>query len=207
MLGAFVHQNIDESTTLVKPEAAISTASEITRPELNLLDQRILLVDMQSRMLNVKVTPKVSVFAQAGYGKPGLNMLSNDFDTYFLSGVRFQWPLFNFYTHKKERKINDIEKDKLLVQKETFLFNTNLELTQQQAEIDKYQELLATDDNIIKMYASVKETSLFQLENGTIDVNDYLRDVNQESKAIQNKALHEIKLLMLMEEQKITQGI
>ncbi|MEZ4809780.1 MAG: TolC family protein [Allomuricauda sp.] len=207
MLGAFIHENIDENTTLIKPQAAISEASKISRPELNLLDQRISLVDMQSSMLNVKVTPKVSVFAQAGYGKPGLNMLSNDFDTYFLGGVRFQWSLFNYYTHKKERKINDIEKDKLLVQKETFLFNTNLELTQQQSEIDKYQELLATDDNIIKMYASVKETSLFQLENGTIDVNDYLRDVNQESKAVQNKALHEIKLLMLIEEQKITQGI
>ena len=108
---------------------------------------------------------------------------------------------------KLQEEGKEIEKENLRVQKETFLFNTNLELINQNSEIEKYQQLLFTDQEIIEMYSSIKNTSLFKLENGTIDVNDYLRDVNQESIAIQNKLLHEIKLLMIIEEQKLTQGI
>ena len=207
MLGLFLGQNIDDTRVLSKPIETSTSNNKIDRLELDLIDKRISLIDLQTGMLDTKVGPKFSIFARAGYGKPGLNILSNDFDTYFLGGARLEWPLFNFYTSKKEKEINQIEKDKLLNQKEAFLFNTNLEVTNQNTEIEKYQELLTMDNEIIESYSQVKQSSLFKLNNGTIDVNDYVRDVNQESIAIQNKALHEIQLLMKVEELKITQGI
>lgn len=206
MLGIFIDKQLSDETVLVKPNE-IENPGGINRLEVSLLDKRMSLLDLQSGLLGNKVTPSVSLFARGGYGKPGLNMLSNDFDPYFLGGVRLQWPLFNFYTNKKEKEINTVEKEKLKSQKETFLFNTKMELTQQHTEIDKYRELLKMDEDIIDSYSNIKEASLFKLDNGTIDVNDYVRDVNQENKAIQNKLLHEIQLLMKLEELKITQGI
>lgn len=207
MLELFIGQNIGNAIVLSKPMETLTTEDKIDRLELDLLDHRISLIDLQTEMLDTKVGPKFSFFARAGYGKPGLNILSNDFDTYFLGGARLEWPLFNFYTSKREKEINEIEKDKLLNQKETFLFNTKLEVANKNTEIEKYQQLLTMDSEIIKSYSQVKQTSLFKLENGTIDVNDYVRDVNQESMAIQNRSLHEIQLLMKIEELKITQGI
>ncbi|MCB0373618.1 MAG: TolC family protein [Muricauda sp.] len=206
MLGIFINRQLSEEAILIKPQEGINPGG-INRLEVDLFDKQMSLLDLQSGLLNNKVTPNVSLFARGGYGKPGLNMLSNEFEPYFLGGVRLQWPIFNFYTHKKEKEINQIEKDKLQTQKETFLFNTKMELTQQNTEVDKYRQLLVTDNDIIDSYTKVKEASLFKLENGTIDVNDYIRDVNQENKAIQNKLLHEIQLLMKLEELKITQGI
>lgn len=206
MLGIFINKQLSEEAILIKPQEGINPGG-INRLEVDLFDRQMSLLDLQSGLLNNKVTPNVSLFARGGYGKPGLNMLSNEFEPYFLGGVRLQWPIFNFYTHKKEKEINQIEKDKLQTQKETFLFNTKMELTQQNTEVDKYRQLLVTDNDIIDSYTKVKEASLFKLENGTIDVNDYIRDVNQENKAIQNKLLHEIQLLMKLEELKITQGI
>ncbi|UOB16637.1 TolC family protein [Abyssalbus ytuae] len=207
MLSQFINKDLDVSIQLKKPEQELLKSEAINRLELDFFNKQKMLIDLQSQMLSVKVLPALSLFAQAGYGKPALNMLSNEFEGYLLGGVRLNWPLFNFYTNKNEKKINQIEKEKLEVEKETFLFNTNLELTNQNTEIEKYQQLLLTDDNIIEMYTNVKEIALFKLENGTIDVNDFLRDVNQESKAIQNKLVHEIKLLMIIEELKITRGL
>lgn len=206
MLGIFINKQLSEEAILIKPQEGINPGG-INRLEVDLFDRQMSLLELQSGLLNNKVTPNVSLFARGGYGKPGLNMLSNEFEPYFLGGVRLQWPIFNFYTHKKEKEINQIEKDKLQTQKETFLFNTKMELTQQNIEVDKYRQLLVADNDIINSYTKVKEASLFKLENGTIDVNDYIRDVNQENKAIQNKLLHEIQLLMKLEELKITQGI
>ncbi|MDF0707437.1 TolC family protein [Muricauda sp. 334s03] len=207
MLGVYINEKIDDNTILIKPGQIESGNTLINRPELDVIDSQIRLFDLQSKLLTSKVSPKLSFFAQGGYGKPALNMLSNEFDSYFMGGARFQWSLFNFYTNKNEKKIIGLEKQKLSVQKETFLFHTNLELTNQNSEVEKYRQLLAMDDEIIEMYSKIKEASLFKLSNGTIDVNDYLRDVNQESRAIQNKLLHELKLLMILEESKITQGI
>ena len=206
MLGIFIDKPLSDETALVKPNE-IENPGGINRLEVSLFDKRMSLLDLRSGLLGNKVTPSVSLFARGGYGKPGLNMLSNDFDPYFLGGVRLQWPLFNLYTNKKEKEINTVEKEKLKSQKETFLFNTKMELTQQRTEIDKYRELLKMDEDIIDSYSKIKEASRFKLDNGTIDVNDYVRDVNQENKAIQNKLLHEIQLLMKLEELKITQGI
>ncbi|MEC7262630.1 MAG: TolC family protein [Bacteroidota bacterium] len=206
MLSIFIGRDVNEETLLVRPQEAMDIGG-INRLEVSLFDKQMSLLDLQSNLLNTKIAPSLSLFGRAGYGKPGLNMLSNEFDSYFLGGARLQWPLFNLYTNKKEKEINKIEKEKLQTQKETFLFNTKMELTQQQTEIDKFRKLLEMDDTIIESYAKVKDASLFKLDNGTIDVNDYIRDVNQESRAIQNKLLHEIQLLMKREELKITQGI
>jgi hypothetical protein len=45
------------------------------------------------------------------------------------------------------------------IQSETFLFNTNLTLKQQNADITKMQELIETDKSIVTLRESVKNTN------------------------------------------------
>jgi hypothetical protein len=66
--------------------------------------------------------------------------------------------------------------------------------------------LIQTDDEIITLRASVKEVSNAQLENGVITVNDFLREVNAEDQARQNKLLHETQLLMAQYNYRTTAG-
>ena len=79
------------------------------------------------------------------------------------------------YTLKKEKELNEIDKKNIDVQKETFLLNTSTELKAEQSEIDKYHQLVGTDQAIIDLRTQVKKASLSQLENGVITANDYLR--------------------------------
>ena len=81
------------------------------------------------------------------------------------------------------------------MQKETFLLNTSTELKAEQSEIDKYHQLVGTDQAIIDLRTQVKKASLSQLENGVITANDYLREVNNENLARQSLIVHQVQLL------------
>ena len=205
MLGLFIGKTVDETTTLVKP-SSITPSHEINRPELLVYDQQAKNLDVQNKQLTVQALPKLNLFLQGGVSRPGLNLLSNSFDSYYIGGIKLSWSPSVFYTLKKSRALIDINSKNLDVQKETFLFNTNLTVKQQDADMGKYQRLLATDDEIIDLRAKVKNTALVQLENGVITTNDFLTDVNDENQARQNKILHEIQLLITQYNQQTTTG-
>lgn len=195
MLGLLTGQPMGDSAVLEKP-AELAAGSDINRPELKLYDAQNRSLDVQSQLIDVRNRPKLNFFFQGGYGRPALNILSNGFDPYYITGVRLNWSLSGLYTIKKDRGLIRNNRDAIQLQKETFLFNTNLVARQQNAELDRFRQLLMTDDEIISLRESIKTTSAAQLENGVINTGDFLREVNAEDQARQNKILHGIQLLM-----------
>ena len=148
-------------------------------------------------MITARTMPHLGLFFQGGIGRPNpVNLFSTDVSSYYIGGVRLSWSLSNFYTLGKEKKIIGVNQGILQSQRETFLFNTNLVLKQEDKEIAKLKELLQSDDEIVVLRESVKNTAEVQLQNGVITANDYLREINAEDQARQTKLLHEIQLLM-----------
>lgn len=195
-LGLFLGQPVSENVQLDKPVlTAFTVNEEISRPELKLYSEQEKLNGQQNKLITAKNLPKASLFAQGGYGRPGLNMLVNDFDFYYMGGVRLNWSLGNLYTRKKEREQVEVNKKMIDVQKETFLLNTNTQLKQQQSEIEKLSELVASDNEIINLRRSVTDAAKAQLENGVITANDYLKEVNAEDQARQLMITHQVQLL------------
>ncbi len=205
MLSHFIGSPIDENTILVKPAPQL-VSNSINRPELKLYDLQKKTFDLQSKLITAKNLPRFSLFFQGGLGRPALNMLSNDVQGYYIGGLRLNWNLTGFYTYNKEKKILSVNQSFIDIQRETFLFNTNLNLRQQNSEIAKVQELIETDRDIISLRESVKNTTKIQLENGTATTNDYLISINAEDQARQNLILHEIQLLMAQYNYQTTSG-
>lgn len=195
MLGLLTGQPLGDSAVLEKP-AEVAVGGDINRPELKLYDAQNRSLDIQSQLLDVRNRPKLNFFFQGGYGRPALNVLSNGFDPYYITGVRLNWSLSGLYTIGKDRALIRNSRDAIQLQKETFLFNTRLAARQQNAELDRFRQLLTTDDEIITLRESIKTTSAAQLENGVINTSDFLREVNAEDQARQSKILHGIQLLM-----------
>lgn len=195
MLGVLAAHPLGDSSALERP-VNLMAASDVNRPELKLYDAQNRSLDVQSQLLDVRNRPKLNFFFQGGYGRPALNILSNGFDPYYITGVRLNWSLSGLYTIKKDRELIRNSRDAIQLQKETFLFNTNLAAKQQNAELDRFRQLLTTDDEIITLRESIKTTAAAQLENGVINTNDFLREVNAEDQARLNKILHGIQLLM-----------
>ena len=196
VLGFFINQTLPEEIKLEKPVVAGSVlTNDIQRPELKLYSSQEKLLGGQYKMIGSKNKPKASLFFQGGYGRPSLNLFTNDFDFFYTTGLRLNWSIGGFYTEKREKKIIELNQKSIDIQKEVFLFNTNAQLKQQQSEFDKLQKLIATDNDIIDLRIKVKDAAKAQLENGVITANDYLREVNAEDLARQNLITHQIQLL------------
>ena len=198
MLSALTGLVIDAKTELIKPEInlAILNATTNHRPEIGLFDAQNKLLESQKELLNAGNRPKIGAFVQGGYGKPGLNMLTNAFSDFYMGGIRLSWNLSGFYTQKNNLNKIEISKKVMDVQKETFLFNADLKTRQQQTEIEKLQSTLSNDDEIIRLRGNIKKSATAKVDNGTLSITDLIREINAEDQAKQLKSLHEIQLIM-----------
>jgi outer membrane protein TolC len=206
MLGALIDRKLDDDIKLEIP-ATPDLSSEIRRPELRLFQNQTESAALHSGLLRTRTLPKLSLFLQGGYGRPALNMLSNDPEPYYIGGLRLNWSLSGLYTVRNEKEEIRLAQRSIAVRRETFLFNTDLELKQQNADIDRYDKLLATDKEIVELRTRIKNTASVQLENGVITASDYLEQVNAEDQARQNKNIHEIQKLMAEYAVATTKGI
>jgi outer membrane protein TolC len=205
MLGQFTNENITTYTKLQRPLMP-KYSGIINRPELQLYDLQKQAFEVQGNIVNAKNLPRFSLFFQGGAGRPALNFLSNDFEMYYMTGLRVNWNISSFYTLGRDKEILQLNREIVEKQKETFLFNTNLTLKQQMNETAKTEALIKTDEEIIALREEIKNTARNQLENGTISAIDYVSYVNAEDQARQNLMLHQVQLLMVLYNNKTTTG-
>ncbi len=198
ILGALIVQKLDEQTTLVKPDLDLSVLNKQgnLRPELMLFDAQNKLYDSQKMLINAGNMPRIGAFIQGGYGQPGLNMFADGFSPFYIGGLRLSWALSGFYSQKNNIAKLELGKNAVDVQRETFLFNTNMKVNQQKTEIEKLQSLMVNDEEIIQLRTRIKTAALAKVENGTLTSTDLVRELNAETQAKLSKSLHEIQLLM-----------
>ena len=168
---------------------------ELSRPELLLFEAQMSSVQKQLGLVNAKTNPKLGAFVQGGYGRPGLNMLKNDFDWFSIGGVKLQWSLGGYYTAKKEKDILQNQAALIQNEKETYTLNNRVQLKQQLDEIAKIEKLIQSDKEIVALRDQIKNTSLVQLNNGVITANDYLKEINEYDLANQALVQHQTQLI------------
>ncbi|MDP2365254.1 MAG: TolC family protein [Ignavibacteria bacterium] len=207
MLALLINENLNDSTVLLTPsQINFLSADEIIRPELKFYSAQKSLINNQDGLTVSKIIPKANLFFQGGYGKPGLNMFINNFDWYYITGIRFSWSLSNLYSYGNESEINQLNLQSIDAQTETFLLNTKITTNQQLQEIDKLNKLIEVDKSIIDLRTSIKESAQAKLEIGVNTSNDYIRELNAEDTAKHNLEIHKIQLLLAQYNYKITTG-
>lgn len=208
MLSAFIGKGVSAETTLSKPvfeEEASSVESGMNnRPELRWFDAQGEQLRVQESTLNTRLMPRFGLFVQGAYGNPGLNMLRDEFSTYYIAGVRMSWNFGSLYTLKNDRRRIDNTRQQIETSRDVFLFNTRLQATQQDASVVSMRRQMKDDDEIIRLRENIRRAAEAKVENGTLTVTDMLREITNESMAKQTKALHEIQLLMNIQQLKYT---
>ena len=182
--------------------------AENHRPELKVLDAQISVLNAQEKALNAALMPKVGVFAQGFYGYPGLNMfedmMRHKWSLNGLVGARVTWTIGALYTRKNDKAKLQLQRDMTENSREVFLFNNNLEQIQQNENIERYQKLMAHDGEIISLRQAVRKAAESKLAHGIIDVNDLVREINQENAACVQQSVHEIEMLKEIYDNKYT---
>ena len=205
MLEIFTGVNLD-GITLECPEMPENKVAERTgdlydiyRPELNLLDAKQLKIIAQRKMLDAALMPRFAFFAQGLYGYPSMNyfesMLSSDWKTGAIAGIRFQWDISSFYTRKNNLNKLNLAQSRLDVQRDIFLFNTRLQAQQEDGNISRLRKVIEDDNKIVRLRKSVREAAESKLRNGEIDITGLLSKITEESAAIFNRDSHEIELI------------
>lgn len=205
-LSLLTNNRFEENSTFLKPESNWAPNNNGNRPELKLYDLQNEQIEISKNAIVKNKLPKVKAFAQAGYGNPGLNMLDNSFQTFYMVGLKANWNVFDWNKSKTDKEILAISENMVSSEKETFLLNNNLQLQEINHEVQKLEEIMTSDSEIIDLRNSVLKSSDAQLKNGVITASDYLVEFTQLYEAKINYKLHEIQLLLAQANYKTIQG-
>lgn len=205
-LSILTGTDITPTAILEVPYAEITPADTLHRPELALYRLQSGVLQQQSEIAGTRNRPKLSAFVQGGYGRPGLNMLSNSFDAFYLGGIRLNWTLWNWRNNRREQEILALQQKNIDAQADAFTLNTRVQLARQHTEIIQLQETLEKDKAIIVLRERVKEAAAAQLDNGVITVHDYLTDLNAITQARISCRTHELQLAMARISYQLIQG-
>ena len=209
MLSTFIGKELTSTSNLVQPapqSQSQSVSPNIFRPELKGFQLQESLLKAQEKQLNSEYMPKLSAFFQGGYGRPTLNILNNQADFYYITGLRLQWNLSPLYNLSSKRHILRLNRESIATDRQAFLLNTKLELTQQSEQLKKLQKLIEQDETSVTLRHSVAKAAEVQLDNGVITTHEYLQKVNAWHLAQQTLSLHKIQLLQAQEQQQLIIG-
>lgn len=197
MLSLLTGKKMDEKDNYVRPEM-LASAEEVDfqRPELLWYDARMRTVENEMQKLKTLYMPRFSLFAQGGYGNPGLNMLEDKFRPYYIVGARLNWNISSLYTLKNSRKLLSEKAKSIDAERETFVVNNDFRKREKEGMMQALEKQLREDDEIIRLRGNIRKASEAKLSNGTISATDHIREINAESLAKQAKDIHEIEYLM-----------
>ncbi|MFI3240315.1 MAG: TolC family protein [Bacteroidales bacterium] len=198
MLSMLIGAEITDETVLITPSTIQQLNSEIKRPELESFDAQQTLLTAQEKLLNTNTRPNIGLYASTGYGRPALDMLDNDFKGFYLVGASISWNIGDLYRLKNNRSLINNNRNLIDIQRESFLFNTNLNLISEQSNVKRIKSLMESDRKIVTLRGKIKAATQNRVDNGTASVTDLISDINAENLAHQQLTTRQIELLSVI---------
>ena len=205
MLSVFCGLEVNNTQ---KPAPVQIASSVNNRPEMRLYNSQLELTEAKEKALDTQLRPKLGLFAQGFYGYPGLNMFEDMMNRKWslngIVGIKLSWNVSALYTRKNDKAKLNAQREMIENAREVFLFNNKLEEIQQNENINRYQTMMKSDDEIIVLRTNVRKAAESKLAHGIIDVISLLREINNENAAKTQQSIHEIDMLKEMYNLKYT---
>jgi outer membrane protein TolC len=186
-----------EQTIFVKPSLSLINITKANnRPEITLFAMQKLRLDKSEELLSNTRKPYVYAFGQAGYGRPGLNMLDNNFADWYMVGAGLSWNIWDWHKSSREKSTIKLQKDMINTNLDNFNRSVLMLLSQEENNFQKLQSLINTDEQLVVLKDQIAKRSSVALENGAITSADYIRDLNA---SLQSKANLETRKVQLIQ--------
>jgi len=152
-------------------------------------------LEYSKQLIDAKKMPTLSAFATGGIGRPGFNALSDDFSEFLMVGLNLNWKVFNWNRFNNQKKILDLNIQIIETEKTDFELNVQMALNKMQKEIDKFENLLKDDPEMIRLRKNVADNASHQLDQGVITTSNYIDDLQKYHQAVINMKIHEVQLV------------
>jgi len=197
VLSAMIGLEITEDVVFTRP-AFGNTVEDLSihRPELAKFNSQRALIEAQAKLNKATLIPKFGLLGFGVFLTPGADFGTSTLNNLLVAGLSLNWQLTPLYKNGNNKKLTEINLQRIENQEETFLFNTNLELSQTDVELEKFRKLLAQDSELLALKSSIKEAYVVKQENGVATMSDMLDRINDENMTKQNMIMHEIQYLM-----------
>lgn len=171
---------------------------QISRPEQDFYDAQKEVLIARKGLTDASQKPKVSIFGEGGLGYPNpLNFSDIETSLYGMVGLKLSWKFIDWGKGRKEKEKLDLQIKRSEIDKLTFEFDVLSRKKEFINRIEAVEKQTKNDEEIVELQSQILAQTNTQLNNGVINSNDYLQQVNAELKAKQQLMLHEIQLLQL----------
>lgn len=198
LLSLYTGENTSDKA-LSMPTATLPNRQVSARPELQLFDTQMESARAALRLSDTSTMPKVGLFAQAYYGYPGFDyfksIISRDMSFNILAGIKMSWNIDAFYTKRNTSDKTALNLAQIKADRETFLFNSQLQSESQTAAIEGLRKVMTDDSRIVELRSNVRKAAESQLNNGIIDMTTLLSKITDENLAQLTAKFHEIQYL------------
>lgn len=179
---------------LLLPQLDGYPMEEINRPEYKLFDLKVASLEAGKELTGRKRMPVLYAFGQTGYGKPGYNMLNENWDFYYMVGAGLKWNIWDWNATGQEKKVIENQQMILRNQKATFTKEVSSRLVQEEANIEQYRKSMILERQVLELRGEISENAAAKLSNGTITATDYVTELNKESLSRNRLATQQIRL-------------
>jgi outer membrane protein TolC len=144
------------------------------RPEYERFARTREVLARQQDAVSADQRPRLSAFGQAGYGRPGLNPISDSFDTYYLAGLKVKWAPWNWGSSGRERQAIAIQREIVASEEAAFTSRLTRDIQNDLADIDRLDAALALDDQIVSLRERVEAETGIRFREGVVTASEYV---------------------------------
>ncbi len=197
MLSIYIGKDLNEDQKFEFDESELNLGNlTINRPEIRSFELNREKQNASMTQIDASKLPIVSGNGQLGYGRPALNMLSNNFDTYYKIGLNLSWKLWDWNKKNTDKKLLSLRSEMIKNQQETFEHNIWINYKQNNSEVNKLEEFLIQDQEIIKLRTNISLVAESKLKKGILTSAEYLTEFNKETQSKLNFEYHKIQLAL-----------
>lgn len=200
ILSDLTGRPIDTAVVLAAPDftsdstTLASIATIRSRPEYQQFARSRDVLDNLNRAKSAQDKPRLSAFLRTGYGRPGLNALSDRFDSYWLGGLQVQWTPWNWGSTNRERQVNALQSQIVSAEESAFTEGLQRAVEQDVAAIAGLENSLRSDEQIIALRENILIETRARYREAVITSAEYVDRQTDLLAARLGRAAHRVQL-------------
>lgn len=180
-LGELTGRPIAASDRVALPDLSAETdaarrglAELRARPEFEEFVRAQELLTLQEDVVASELRPQLSAFGRVGYGRPGLNPVSDSFDAYYVVGFEVRFAPFNWGSTGRERQALALQREIVSADEAAFKSGITRDIQNDLATIDRLDTTLEMDDTIVLLREGVESETRLRFQEGVVTATEYL---------------------------------